>query len=63
MVFSDDADAGRLKFGCDCGQFHSGEGLEDGAYAFSSAGGSVRSNPSLSFVNVVLRMYHSTPVA
>lgn len=38
-MFSDDADGGRLKFGCDCGQFHPGEGLEDGVYAFSSAGG------------------------
>lgn len=45
MVFSDDADGGRLKFGCDCGQFHSGVGLTKGIYAFSSSspGGFVRS--------------------
>ncbi|CAM9478197.1 unnamed protein product, partial [Pylaiella littoralis] len=37
VVFSDDADEGRLKFGCDCGQFHSGVGLTEGVYAFSSS--------------------------
>eukprot|EP00752_Nemacystus_decipiens_P005807 g5253.t1 len=36
VVFRDEADGGSLKFGCDCGQFHSGEGLDDGLYAFRS---------------------------